>query len=190
MKNWTKYLAIIAIFLTLSFSACKVDDDDNDGKSTQQNAQTGNSGTENSEQGKDVTEPETKLVTKYLFSSETGTSSIGATIIDWGNGGNAATVDVSGIGKALLVSTGTGWGTSAGCVPLQFSGRLSSYETLSFKIYISDMVVTNPNSDKDKWKFRSVFLNVRRQFQVSQVGTKLLFLFPAQNGLPCFLKTE
>lgn len=149
MKNWTKYLAIIAIFLTLSFSACKVDDDDNDGKSTQQNAQTGNSGTENSEQGNDVTEPETKLVTKYLFSSETGTSSIGATIIDWGNGGNAATVDVSGIGKALLVSTGTGWGTSAGCVPLQFSGRLSSYETLSFKIYVSDMVVTNPNSDKD-----------------------------------------
>ena len=90
-----------------------------------------------------------KTITKYLFSAETGSSDIGATMLNWGNGGAATTVDVDGIGKALLLTTGTGWGASAGYVAYQFSGRLSSYETLSFKLYVSDMRVTNPGVDKD-----------------------------------------
>ncbi|MBQ7159512.1 MAG: family 16 glycosylhydrolase [Treponema sp.] len=91
-----------------------------------------------------------KTVTNYLFSSETGASDLGAELIDWGNGGTATTTDVSGIGKALLVTTGTGWGSAAGCVPFTFSsGLLRSYDTLSFKLYVSDMTVTNPTADKD-----------------------------------------
>ena len=167
MKNWKKYPAVFAIFLILSFAACKATDDDTQVQGTSQadknetgnGAQQGgdNAGQGNSEQGgveqtgeEQKDDEKTAIVTKYLFSSKTGASDIGATVIDWGNGGTATLAEAAGIGKVLLVATGSSWGPSAGCVPFQFAaGTLASYENLSFKLYVSDMTVTNPGSDKD-----------------------------------------
>ena len=125
MKNWTKYLAVFAIFLILSFAACKATDDDTQVQGTSQTDEneTGNgvqqggdnAGQGNSEQGEkeqggvEQTDGEQKddekkaIITKYLFSSKTGASDIGATVIDWGNGGTATLTEAAGIGKILLV---------------------------------------------------------------------------------------
>lgn len=123
----------------------------NGNNSSSGNPNQGNNGnnSSNSDSGNQDSTSIPKTVTNYLFSSETGTSDINATIIDWGNGGSHSVETVSGIGKVLKLTTGTGWnGESALCLPFQIRS-LASYESLSFKIYVSDMTVTNPAKDKD-----------------------------------------
>ncbi|MBR0496065.1 MAG: glycoside hydrolase family 16 protein [Treponema sp.] len=108
----------------------------------------GNDGSGNNDSNNNGSSNTTKTITNYLFSSETGISDINAEIVDWGNGGSHTIETVSGIGKVLKVNAGNGWGASAVCLPFQIRS-LASCETLSFKIYVSDMNVTNPASDKD-----------------------------------------
>lgn len=89
-------------------------------------------------------------VTKYLYSSSSGTSNIGATITSWGNGGDSTPETELGIGNVLKVTPGTVWGASAACVAYTFgAGTLAAYDTFSFKIYTADMTVTNASADKD-----------------------------------------
>lgn len=120
----------------------------NDGSGNNQDGTSG-SDTNNGNSNNNGSSNTTKTITNYLFNSETGTSDINAEIVDWGNGGSHTIETVSGIGKVLKLTTGTGWnGESALCLPFQIRS-LASYESLSFKIYVSDMTVTNPAKDKD-----------------------------------------
>lgn len=119
----------------------------NDGSGNNQDGTSG-SDTNNGNSNNNGSSNTTKTITNYLFNSETGTSDINAEILDWGNGGSHTIETVSGIGKVLKVNAGNGWGASAVCLPFQLRS-LAPYQTFSFKIYVSDMTVTNPASDKD-----------------------------------------
>ena len=178
MKKTVKCALLLSSLLWISeFASCSVNDDSfNQAGTTQNSSGTGlkgsdsagnnGSGADNSNQGNNNgnsggndgsgnndsnnngSSNTTKTITNYLFNSETGTSDINAEILDWGNGGSHTIETVSGIGKVLKVNAGNGWGASAVCLPFQLRS-LAPYQTFSFKIYVSDMTVTNPASDKD-----------------------------------------